>query len=73
MPRKARAKGDPAEDDGQGHQGGAECKVEKVEKVVEAKIDCRVFHKWRVSCARRDMEGVRWLESSVGVGWLYIV
>ena len=61
MPRKARAKGDPAED------GGAE------RKVVEAKIDCRVFHKWRVSCARRDMEGVRRLESSVGVGWFYIV
>ena len=61
---------DLAEDDGQGDQDGPE---RTVEKVVEAKVDCRVFHKWRVSCARRDMGGVRWLDSSVGVRWFYIV
>ena len=55
VPRKAREK-DPAEDD-----HGAERKVEKVEAKA-AKVDCRVFRKWRVSCARRGMEGVRWLE-----------
>ena len=37
----------------------------------EVKCVSRVFHKCRVSCARRGMEGVGWLDSLVGVGWLY--